>query len=152
ESNQQDRMRPQNGLTRTFGDLAPGRYAIGVIRGWNGPLVAHDVVEVVDHLVERELEVPPLDPNACLVVRVRGMWGGPLANVTFQMSEESDRGSNSQNPWSTRRGNGSYWLLPPANFSTGFDKKWPDGAKVFVEAQTREFGNKRVQVFESQHN
>jgi hypothetical protein len=127
-----------------FRDLAPGRYVVGASRGWNERIAAHAVVEVRDSMVEQDLEVPPLDPSRCLVVRVTGPEGHPLENVTFELrTEVPNGGSSSRQVQAERKPTGNFWVpLDPVDAMPDLTAPWKNGLRASLVASVEGLGSR----------
>ncbi len=134
--------------TYLFRDLAPGRYVVGAVRNWNQPIAAHAVVEVRDSMVVQDLEIPPLDPARCLVVKVVGPDGALLEGVSFSIRiDRARRGDWSGGVEAERKQNGNVWVPLDAVNDDDVDllAPWPEDMKVFLVARTEALGEKSVE-------
>jgi len=83
------------GLTYSFPDLAPGRYAIGAGRSYNGPLTVMDFVTVREGPVEHDLEVPELARSDYVLVHALDGEGNVVREFTARLRFQSKRRSSS---------------------------------------------------------
>ncbi|MCB9915550.1 MAG: hypothetical protein H6828_10435 [Planctomycetes bacterium] len=80
-----------------FYDLEPGRYVVGAARSsWSAPIVAHEVFEVTDGVLELNLTLPEADRSQMLVVHVQGPDGRPLDGVDFMFEYHKGFGGGSR--------------------------------------------------------
>ncbi|MGE0192580.1 MAG: hypothetical protein AB7T63_11130 [Planctomycetota bacterium] len=101
-------------------DLEPGTWLVGAYRGWSGPLLIHQTVEVRPGQNEVTLQLPPTERKEYALVRVRGPDGSPLAGVSFTTSFESDSGSMSGGgAYVVARPDGEYWVFHPSDGTSG---------------------------------
>jgi hypothetical protein len=132
---------PGSGDSRfSFPDLAPGRYALGLARGHNGPVVAVEEAEVGDGPAEKDLRMPSPDPSEYVVVRALGPDGRPLADLQVQTGYSSKNRSRSGGSATIRRPDGTLWAFHQPQES-GED---PEG-KYWVTVQSRSHGTKRAE-------
>lgn len=132
-----------------FLDLAPGRYAVGVTRTWNGPVAAQRIVEVGAGIERCDLEVPPIDPADYLVVRAFGPEGEPLREVTFGFRhvEESGSTSSSSGMSALARGAGVYYLPVPDGSRRAYYAGAAGGGHRFsLQVQHASFGARTVDL------
>ncbi len=71
-------------------DLAPGRWAIGITRGWEGALAAQAIVDVGDRIENVVLEMKPLATKESFLAHVRDAKGQPVRGVQFMLRTESN--------------------------------------------------------------
>ena len=117
-----EHLHPQQGsvLTHTSYDLEPGTWLVGAYRGWNGPLLVSQTVDVKPGQNELTLKLPPTARKEYALVRVRGPDGKPLAGVSFTTSFESDSGSMSSGGGTVvTRPEGEYWVFHPSDGTSG---------------------------------
>jgi uncharacterized protein (DUF2141 family) len=124
----------------SFTDLAPGRYAVGASRTWNGPVVAMEEVEVPDGPVERDLRMPPLDRSEYVVLNVLGPGGETLAEVQITTGYKSKTMTSSGGSTVATRPDGTRWVLHHPHGST----EDPDGV-YWIEAASPKYGRKRAE-------
>jgi hypothetical protein len=101
--------------SRTFAflDLEPGTYAVGASWGWSAPVAVHQVVEVVDGIVELDLQLPSIDEQEFLRVRVLDGQGANVPGVNFQFRHERGGGSSSSGLQPLTTASGEYLLSVP---------------------------------------
>ena len=112
DSNQTEWVQPSR--TFEFLDLKAGSYAVGVSWGWGGPIAAHEVVQVVDEIVELDLQLPALDEQEFLRVRVLDDAGRDVPGVNFMFRHEQGGGSSSSSLQSLTTASGVHLLSIPA--------------------------------------
>lgn len=141
-----------NKFSYAFRDLAPGTYAVGVQRGYQGPAVAAETVEVADHMVVRNLTVPAIDPADYLVIWVYGPKDEIIRNASISTSRRSKNQSSSGGGTVVKCKDGSYWLLrsPVADGagSPGDDEE--EDLHFFVSILTEAYGEKAVEYLPGQ--
>ena len=148
-SNKQARVDPREGVY-AFKDLSPGRYLVGVVRGWQAPLVARAEVVVVDSMVTQDFVVPALEKGDCIVAKVIAPDGLPLDKVDFVLVYHARNEGQNDNEWSNsvfaaRRGLGVYWVVPPHGDGTG-EQFPPANVRYELEARSAQYGSRRVDV------
>ncbi|MEZ6010045.1 MAG: hypothetical protein R3F05_20110 [Planctomycetota bacterium] len=115
KSSDPEHAQSDDGRLATFmsPDLEPGRYLIGLYRGWNQPRPAlTHVVDVVAGLNEVDLELPPPARGEYAIVRVRGPGGEPVAGAQFSTSYASgDSRTSSGGAMYVPRADGEYWVF-----------------------------------------
>ncbi len=75
--------------------LDPGTYLVGVSRGWQGPIAAREMVEIVDSMVVIDFAVPAIDARNALVLNVFGPTGDRVRDVTVGIGVKHSGGSSS---------------------------------------------------------
>jgi hypothetical protein len=148
-SNKQARVDPREGVY-AFKDLPPGRYLVGVLRGWQAPVVVHAEVVVIDSMVTQDFEVPALGKSDCIVAKVIAPDGLPLDKVDFQLAYHVHNDGQNDNDWTSsvfaaRRGLGVYWVVPPHGDGAG-NQFQPANARCELEARSQQYGSRRVDV------
>ncbi len=130
-----------------FQDRAPGRYVVGVSRGWNERILVHAVVDVGDSMVVCDLAVPPADPASSLVVKVLDPDGALVDAADFQWTiERAERGSWSGSGEAELKPNGNWWVAFSTLNEIDLAKPWPDDITVSLAVSTTRFGRKSVVV------
>jgi len=119
-------------------DLSPGRYAVGVSRGWNLPVVAVEEVEVADGPVERDLRVPALQPGEYVALTVLGPDGTLLRDYQVTTGYRTSNSSSSGGSNAALRPDGTRWVLHHASGQ----KEDPEGT-WWIDATTPKYGTKR---------
>jgi hypothetical protein len=69
-------------------DLQPGSYLVGIGRGYQGPVVASQIVEVADGPVTVDLALPPADRASAIDLTVLGAGGERLDEFTVSQEVE----------------------------------------------------------------
>ena len=121
-------------------NIAPGRYAVGASRSWNGPVLAMEVVEVVDGPVERDLRMPPLERSEYVVLSVQGPGGEVLREAGIATGYKSRTMTSSGGNLLVNRPDGTRWVLHHPHGSA----EEPDGF-YWIEASSPKHGRKRAE-------
>ena len=128
-----------------FLDLADGRYAVGVTRGWRGRIAQHTIVEVAGELASVELELPLIDLADYLLVRATSAEGLPLSGLGFQLKYEHAGGSQSSGLTSLDTRDGQSLLTIPDNMRDAWEA--PDSKGSFqLDVRHSLYGNRLVQL------
>ena len=105
----------------SFLDILPGRYAVGINRDWNAPIVVHEVIDVGADIVECELRLPPPDLDQFIQVTVLRPDGGMANQVSFGFTHRSGGSSSSQSGGSPMRTQeGVYLYSVPVNSNNAY--------------------------------
>ncbi len=129
-----------NGDAFTFADLPPGRYLVGVTRGWSGPPAATQEVEVGNGITDVDVKVPSLAPGEYVPVRILDPDGKPVSNVQITAGYRSKNRSGSSGAIAIDRPGGEKWVL------TGVDD--PDvekDARYWIAVSSPAYGTKTVE-------
>ncbi len=81
-----------------FLDLTPGRYALFVKNGWNGPILGKTVVEVQDGVERVEIPITESAPGPSVIASVHGPDGEPVTDATFHLTVRQPNRSNGATP------------------------------------------------------
>jgi len=128
-------------LSFSFLDLAPGRYLVGVSRAWQGLVVAWKEVEVSDSVVEVELEIPALEREEYVILRVLGPDGESLPKVDVKTGFRSKNSSSSGGSVVLDRPDGVRWVLHhQANVDAG-----AEDARLWIGVSARGYGYREVE-------
>lgn len=130
-------------------DLSAGKYAVGVVPGWNAQVLDHVICEVKDRIVEIELDLGKIDLSTFLTATVKGPRGVPIANVNFNYFIEEDNNSWSNWIQPIQQGEGKF-LLPPDQQLTDWYAKPGGSGKLRLSAHSDAFGDKSVELTKTQ--
>ncbi len=123
-----------------FLDLEPGRHAVGVAWGWDSPICAHQVVEVVDGIIELDLHMPPLAELEFLRVRVLDLAGNDVPGADFSLLSESKSGSGSSGMSPLITASGTYLLTIPARYRKAYFES-EEGYSFQLDVSVGELGS-----------
>ena len=127
-----------------FKDLAPGTYVVGIARGYNGPLVVAETVEVTDHMVTQDLVIPPIEPWEYVVVWAYGPDDELLRDVSVSTGRRSDRGSSSGGGTTIKRDDGSLWVMHHERQNDDRDDEDTEW-RYYVRVRSKAHGEKEVE-------
>jgi hypothetical protein len=149
-------VRSQSDLRYFFKDLEPGRYLLGVSRRWQGRIVDHALVDVGQGVVEKDLELPPLDPANCLVLTAMDADGRVVDDLTFEREVAHDHSTSTGGYDGERQPDGSFRFPLDDLFDfeeTSFDPvrdvvagEWPEGTSVALFVVSDRLGRRRVDL------
>lgn len=117
-----------------FLDVEAGRYALAILA--DDEILTHEAVEVGDGITACDIEIPAVDPDALLLMRVCTASGSPLDDAHFSYRTENARGSTSGGATAFRRAPGEYALVLDANQRTTL--RSPAGSDRMVLTATSE--------------
>jgi hypothetical protein len=137
-------LSPQVGFAFSFKDLEPGSYLVGAGYGSRKILVAAPV-RVEDETVMLDLEVPPLEPGACVVLRVIAPDGRLTTDVfvTTSFSTPSRSSPGGSITAMIKRPDDTIWVLhePDANMEGAA------GLRCFLTVMSKKYGQREVEYF-----
>ncbi len=122
----------------SFKDLAPGLYSLGYSIDLRSGVFLVDTIEVSDHSVQRDIEIPPFEPTEYVIVWVLAPDGEVLDDARVSTGYRFHRGLRSAN--ALKRDDGSFFsvhALPP-------DGEEDEDLDYYVRVSSREFGEKEV--------
>ncbi|MBI4605664.1 MAG: carboxypeptidase regulatory-like domain-containing protein [Planctomycetes bacterium] len=102
--------RRSEGYRYSFPDLPPGRYLLGTGRKPEGIEVVEEA-RVEDRMVEKDLNLPPLDPRDFVTLWVYDPDGRTLTDVGVDSGCRVSGGSSQGGGVVIRRPDGSFWVL-----------------------------------------
>ncbi|MDF1836328.1 MAG: hypothetical protein P1V35_00535 [Planctomycetota bacterium] len=140
----------QVGTRFSFPDLEPGRYVIGVGRDWSSPIVAHEVIELVDQMAEMDLTIPAVDRSHSIRVLALDVDGVPVDDVRFNISESGAGRSNSRGLDSMRDGDSGYLLTLPDRYTENYFGKNKSDLTYALSATHEDFGTSKVDLTRGQ--
>jgi hypothetical protein len=127
--------------TFSFRDLEAGTYAVGLVLH-HSELVTHELVEIRDGLVEKNLTLPPLGLEESFVVEVVGPDGKPPPQASFTTGYERENSRyGGDSPRSVRLPDGTWRVArwkPPSNM--------PPGGTHFLTVSVSGWGTERIEV------
>lgn len=123
-----------------FDDLDPGRYWIAASR-FPDRMETEDFVKLESSPVDRDLQLPPLDATAIVLVRVFGPDGAPLTDPEFLQTCETDGSSSSQSVDPIPLSDGSFAILPDRSRRPCDSRD----AKHSIEVRSQVYGTREVE-------
>jgi len=133
-----------------FKDLTPGLYYLAVALAHNSLLCADAFVEVQDHTVIKNIEVPPLDPSRYIVLYAYSPRGKLLRDITLQVYV---RGANFGGALTTavikKSDNSSLVVLPEdsPSFRKVLGKDFnKESMQYFLQVRSPKYGTKKVPI------
>lgn len=128
-----------------FLDLAPGNYVIGLSSGWNGPILAHEIVKVERGIVARDLLLDEVGNAGFFDTYLTGPKGEPIACSNFIYFVENEHGSSSSWLQGIEQEPGHYWIAPDEGLRE-WQKDTTGKKKLKLTAKSDVYGDKTVEV------
>ncbi|MCA9002719.1 MAG: hypothetical protein KDB61_12405, partial [Planctomycetes bacterium] len=125
----------------TFPDLDPGRYVVGVCRGWQGPIVAHQEVELLEGYAEVILQMPEPDLSQVLRVTVVDSGGDIIDGTRFSFKQTRGNGSSSNGVNATRDEEGAYLVQVPGEMHENYFGTESTNAEYSLQVRHEDFGD-----------
>ncbi|MFT7667928.1 MAG: hypothetical protein ACI8X5_000614 [Planctomycetota bacterium] len=140
--------RIEPGAEYSFLDLEPGRYVVGVSRGWYSAITRHEIIELsgTGGIVQCDLDLPPVDRSRAIHISATGPNGRGLSGVRFTMEVKRGMSASNGHLDSLFEGQGKYLLLlAMADEAAYFDGK-KTSVTLNLEATHPLYGQQTVKL------
>lgn len=129
----------------------PGRYVLAAQRHWGGTILAHQVIELADALVTRDLSIAVLERAGCIEAVARAPDGTVVPDSHLFWRRETGDSRQQDDAICEAREPGVWWLPLDADHSMGFRllDAWPARTRLWLVARAPDWGETMAEVWPS---